>query len=304
MKIIGIAVLVIFGLLLSALLLVLLVPVRYRFLCSYEEELRAEAKITWLLHLLSVSAVYGQSFTVSVRLFGFPLKGKKKEETEYQEDWPDEEIKEADGTEELCGSRQREEGIEETEEKEEESAVKERRPEEETKDIPGVIPERKEGGHGSPRRRKSFSAKGVFSKVKFRFQAFCAKVKEAEEKGKKIRVFLEDPANQRSFGHALRMVKHILPRKLSGTVEFGFEDPSVTGQAAALLSFAYARWGDSLRITPVFDETVLKVQAKGRGRMVLGAVLFWCVRILMNKNIRRLIWGRRRKDGGERDGRE
>lgn len=286
MKIIGIAVLVIFGLLLSALLLVLLVPVRYRFSCSYEEELSAEARITWLLHFLSVSAVYGQSFTVSVRLLGFPLKGRKKEETEYQEDWPDGEIKEADVAEELCGSQQREEGIEET------------------KDIPEFIPEQKEGGHGSRRGRKSFSAEGVFSKVKFRFQAFCAKVKEAEEKGKKIRIFLEDPANRRSFGHALRMVKHILPGKLSGTVEFGFEDPSVTGQAAALLSFAYARWGDSLRITPVFDETVLKVQAKGRGRMVPGAVLFWCVRILMNKNIKRLIWGRRRKDGGERDGRE
>lgn len=301
MKIIGIAVLVIFGLLLSALLLVLLVPVRYRFSCSYEEELSAEARISWLLHFLSVSAVYGQSFTVSVRLLGFPLKGRKKEETEYQEDWPDGEIKEADVAEELCGSRQREEGIEE---KEEESAVKERRPEEETKDIPEFVPEQKEGGHGSRRGRKSFSAEGVFSKVKFRFQAFCAKVKEAEEKGKKIRIFLEDPANRRSFGHALRMVKHILPRKLSGTVEFGFEDPSVTGQAAALLSFAYACWGDALRITPVFDETVLKVQAKGRGRMVPGAVLFWCVRILMNKNIKRLIWGRRRKDGGERDGRE
>lgn len=286
MKIIGIAVLVIFGLLLSALLLVLLVPVRYRFSCSYEEELSAEARITWLLHFLSVSAVYGQSFTVSVRLLGFPLKGRKKEETEYQEDWPDGEIKEADVAEELCGSRQREEGIEET------------------KDIPEFVPEQKEGGHGSRRGRKSFSAEGVFSKVKFRFQAFCAKVKEAEEMGKKIRIFLEDPANRRSFGHALRMVKHILPGKLSGTVEFGFEDPSVTGQAAALLSFAYARWGDSLRITPVFDETVLKVQAKGRGRMVPGAVLFWCVRILMNKNIKRLIWGRRRKDGGERDGRE
>lgn len=287
MKIIGIAVLVIFGLLLSALLLVLLVPVRYRFSCSYEEELSAEARISWLLHFLSVSAVYGQSFTVSVRLLGFPLKGKKKEEeTEYQEDWPDGEIKEADLAEELCGSRQREEGIEET------------------KDIPEFVPEQKEGGHGSRRGRKSFSAEGVFSKVKFRFQAFCAKVKEAEEKGKKIRIFLEDPANRRSFGHALRMVKHILPGKLSGTVEFGFEDPSVTGQAAALLSFAYACWGDALRITPVFDETVLKVQAKGRGRMVPGAVLFWCVRILMNKNIKRLIWGRRRKDGGERDGRE
>lgn len=286
MKIIGIAVLVIFGLLLSALLLVLLVPVRYRFSCSYEEELSAEARITWLLHFLSVSAVYGQSFTVSVRLLGFPLKGRKKEETEYQEDWPDGEIKEADLAEELCGSRQREEGIEET------------------KDIPEFVPEQKEGGHGSRRGRKSFSAEGVFSKVKFRFQAFCAKVKEAEEKGKKIRIFLEDPANRRSFGHALRMVKHILPGKLSGTVEFGFEDPSVTGQAAALLSFAYACWGDALRITPVFDETVLKVQAKGRGRMVPGAVLFWCVRILMNKNIKRLIWGRRRKDGGERDGRE
>lgn len=152
---------------------------------------------------------------------------------------------------------------------------------------------------------KPFSPGKILRKIKFRFQAVCDKVKAVKEKGRKLDKFLTEPANQKSFGHIMKILKHILPRKMKGSLEFGLADPATTGYVTALCSLAYARYGDSLEITPVFDEQVLKARVEGKGRIFLGVILFWSARILMNKNFRDLIFKRgRKKDGGEENGRE
>lgn len=301
LKILGIMVLTVLGLILLAVFLILFVPVRYRFWCSYQEEVKAEVKITWLMHLLSVLATYDQSMKLSIKLLGFPLKGSKKSGEDGKTDG-------------------------ETEEWEADSEGREA--EEDTKNMPGretetlKIDEADSSGFSSElpqdidtsisddsckeaKKSKKLSPKGIAEKIRFRFEAFCDKVKTVEEKGKQIYGFLNDPANRKSFRQIIKMIKHLLPRKLTGSVIFGFEDPSVTGQVCALSSLAYARYGDALSITPVFDKQILEVSGKGKGRIYLGIELFWCVKVLMNQNFRRLLFKRRRKkDGGKYDGRE
>lgn len=58
LKIIGIIILVILGLLLLILLTVLLVPVRYRANVSHGEVLDADARISWLLHIVGARISY------------------------------------------------------------------------------------------------------------------------------------------------------------------------------------------------------------------------------------------------------
>lgn len=327
LKIICIAVLAILGLVLFAVLLMLFVPVRYRLSCSYKEDFTARVKITWLLHILSVLATYDHSLELSIKLFGFPLgKGKRgggeEEEPENGAEGDGEkdggfgkqEREGKDGALERDGVLERDEALEsavpgerdgrEAKEKEPSGGAKADGFSRESADggktftEPPALKESPEKGKG--KKKKSFSLNGIFRKIKFRFLGFCDKVRAVEEKGKKIHGFVTDPANQKSFRHILRMTKHILPRKMEGSLVFGFEDPSVTGQAAALCSLAYARYGDSLQITPLFDEQILEALVKGKGRIFLGIVLYWCLRVLMNKNIRRLLFKRRRKkDGGE-----
>lgn len=310
LKIICIAVLAILGLILTVLFVILFVPVRYRFWCSYREGVGGEVKITWLLHLLSVLATYDQSLKISVKILGIPLGGSKKgrREDETEEGWEDWEKNTDTGTGSENG---RNDGIDNSPEE----LLSEVRKEsgESTADSKNLKdgaesaaqPERSQTEHSQAEHSKKagkirFLPHRILRKIKFRFQALCGKVKEMEEKGKRLRAFLTDKANQKSFRHMLRMIKHILPRKLAGSVKFGFEDPSVTGQVTALCSFAYARYGDALQITPVFNEQVLEALVKGKGRMFVGVVLFWCLRILMNKNIKRLLFKRQpRKNGGE-----
>ena len=82
LKTAGIALLVILGLLLAALLAVLFVPVRYRADGSWREELTASAAITWLLHLVSIRITYEKELSVRVSVCGIRIKtGKKAEPT-------------------------------------------------------------------------------------------------------------------------------------------------------------------------------------------------------------------------------
>lgn len=318
LKILGMVILVVLGLVLTALLLVLLVPVRYRFWCSYEEDAKAKVKVTWLLHLVSVLATYDKSLNLSIRLLGFPLGGSKKKEkdAEWEEDeaggedgdtgdsYPADSREASDTKERYLADSQETGNTQDGHPKDSHSAEEQK--------ADAMQAARSSAGTGYEKEKKirgkkwkSFSPGKLLRKIKFRFQAVCDKVKAVEEKGRKLHQFLTEPANQKSFGHIMKILKHILPRKMKGSLEFGLEDPATTGYVTALCSLAYARYGDSLEITPVFDEQVLKARVEGKGRIFLGVILFWSARILMNKNFRDLIFKRgRKKDGGEENGRE
>lgn len=60
LKIIGIILASVLGLLIALLLIVLFAPIRYRLKAEYEEAFEASAKITWLLRIISFTAEYGK----------------------------------------------------------------------------------------------------------------------------------------------------------------------------------------------------------------------------------------------------
>lgn len=87
LKIIGILLLVLLGLLFSAALLVLVVPLRYRIWMEYRESLKAKVSVSWLLKMAELKAVYDGELDVDVRALWFhPLRdGEKKEPAETEE---------------------------------------------------------------------------------------------------------------------------------------------------------------------------------------------------------------------------
>ena len=87
LKIIGILLLVLLGLLFSAVLLVLVVPLRYRIWMEYRESLKAKVSVSWLLKMAELKAVYDGELDIDVRALWFhPLRdGGKKEPAETEE---------------------------------------------------------------------------------------------------------------------------------------------------------------------------------------------------------------------------
>ena len=84
LKIIGIVLLSLLGLFLVLLLIILFVPVRYRLKGYYKDEFVCHGKITWLLHMVSVSIDYDKEAVTAVKILGIDISSflnKKKEKS-------------------------------------------------------------------------------------------------------------------------------------------------------------------------------------------------------------------------------
>ena len=85
------------------------------------------------------------------------------------------------------------------------------------------------------------------------------------------------------------MLRHIMPRRISGFVRFGFDDPSRTGQVTGIIAMVYPKLPKKLKVQPVFDEKCLDADLTIRGHICLICLLFRGIMILLNKNVRSLI---------------
>ena len=73
LKVIGVILLVILGLILAAVLLILFVPVRYRADVLFDGKPDGEAAVSWLLHLVRIRVSYHEHADVSGRVLWFKL---------------------------------------------------------------------------------------------------------------------------------------------------------------------------------------------------------------------------------------
>lgn len=143
-------------------------------------------------------------------------------------------------------------------------------------------------------------------KLRFSFSQICDKLRQIEEKKQwllekwdGLSEMICDPANQASVRLILRQVKkiigHILPRKGSAALVFGREDPYLMGKVLSYAGFAYPFTHKFLTLSPVFGEDKLEGEVHIRGRIRLGVILGYVLRLLFNKNIRqklRRLYGR------------
>ena len=98
------------------------------------------------------------------------------------------------------------------------------------------------------------------------------------------------------------LLHHILPRRMTGRIHFGFEDPSKTGKMLAYFSMLYPFTKENLVIEPEFEteELILEGDIAFRGRIRLGYLVYVALSVVLNKNIRRQY--KRLRQGGNKDG--
>lgn len=137
-------------------------------------------------------------------------------------------------------------------------------------------------------------------KLKFSFSEICGKLRQIEEKrqwllGKWdwLLQMVHDPKNQASVRLILRQTKkifrHILPKKGSVSLVFGREDPYLMGKLLGYAGAAYPFTHKFLTLQPVFGENRLEGEVHIRGRIRLGVILGYVLRLLLNKNIRQKL---------------
>lgn len=87
-----------------------------------------------------------------------------------------------------------------------------------------------------------------------------------------------------------KLLHHVFPRKISGSVRFGSEDPSVTGAVLAVLGMTFPVHQNRVEIQPVFEnENLLEGNIKMKGRIYGIVPLKIFIELYFDKNIKYII---------------
>lgn len=314
LKIICLILLGILGVILLLILAVLLVPIRFEVCGSLQDKKPAgRAVVSWLLHILSFHVLYEDQLDISVRVFGFRI-GQHETGQDTEDDEDREQKKKNKQKKEKRHHKQEKEDrpgkAEESEKERESGKVQEPDKVRESGKIqdPGKVQESEKvqepeapgcDGH-TPGRKTVFPFRRICDKLragvrKIREKLYAVRMKllGLKEKKEQVQAFFQDDANRATIKLAkrqvIRLIRHVLPRKMSGRVRFGFDDPYTTGQILTYVSPFYGWYAGKVELIPVFEEAVLEGALKVRGRIRIGTVLAIAVRMLYDKNFRRIL---------------
>ena len=280
LKIVLLILAAVLGLGILVLALLLFVPVRYEIHIRKKEELQAEARVHWLLHLIRLPVSYlDGELSAKVKVLFFTVKDLLAGEQEIREgarevftDWEeDTEADREEQTETAAGQDAEEADAGETSAEAVEKEV-EKEPENRTEEPA----HKKKKASGSP-------VKSKLRNLKYTLHRFYVKIK-------RIKRFATDERTRAAVSLAWsqlkRLLRRLLPRKVRGEVRFGTGDPALTGQILGGISIFYPLFMDNVKVTPDFQETVLEgeLYAKGRIRLFTVARIAW--KLYRDKNIR------------------
>lgn len=296
LKIIGIILLVLIGLILLAAVVILLVPIRYHGEGAREEKiLSGSVKLTWLLHMISASASLSEDGTkIRVCLFGKTIYPKTKKPPKQ--------------------SKAKKMPKQEAPKKSEKSEKPKQQSDTVSKDV-ATIYEPQKPIPELPKKEKSArpDVKSKFEAIKQKLLAVKEKFIDSKAGIQKVKnkidywknLLTSDPVKE-AVGFLWKKTKgllhHILPRRMTGRIHFGFEDPSKTGKTLAYFSMLYPFTKENLVIEPEFEteELILEGDIAFRGRIRLGYLVYVALSVVLNKNIRRQY--KRLRQGGNKDG--
>lgn len=299
LKIIGIILLVILGLLLAAALTVLFVPFRYRIWLEYRESLKAKVSVSWLLRLLEVKAVYDEGLDVDVRVLWFhPLRGDGDEAAEMEDETPEKTQQESKQPKENSeqSQKQSEQLMKQAEKQAEKQSEKSSAREStinQNGDDSQTAKTNSTSATKSRWKRISDFEKRLKNRIRRKWDGIRGKITS-------VRDFVTNERNQRVFfmilGQSKRLLHHILPKKVLLQADIGFDDPATTGNVLAAVSILYAFYGDRIQVTPYFDQEILQGEFEASGRICSGVLLYLAAKVWFHKDFRMLR--KEYKDGG------
>ena len=275
LKVIGIILLVVLALILTALLCVLFVPVKYRAVGSFDNtDIRAKAHASWLFHLFALHIEYADETDGYIRLV-FVKKGLFADSLgDNYEAFNDDVMDDAAKTE--------------TEDKISEN----------TGDGPKIpadesehITDEQAEDECTASTHNGYRSVTDENQHKKQFKDKSDKIKNCIYKLKRE---YSDERNKVAFLHLKKelfiILKRICPRRLKLTMVYSTGSPDTTGISLGILACFPVGYTNRWRITPDFESE--KPYAKGsfdiKGHVIVISILAATLRILFDKNCRRL----------------
>lgn len=285
-KIIGIVLLSLLVLLLVLIFLILFVPFRYRVQSSYHSKLKGIVKVTWLLHMISLTISYTDGkVDKKIKFFGISIRKMKKKTHVQRTNDKNKHVAVRNDDKTINANR----------------AIKETNLEFSSDENDADFDEKIQN-KTVQEEKISFRKKLVmFFKMLFnRVKNFKYTLDKMYDKLVSIKndidfyiEFLQDEHNIEAmklcFEQACVILKHVKPRKVCIAVIVGTEDPATLGSILAILGIIYPFFHGDLHITPDFEQSIFDMDADIRGHITMFVFLRVAWIIYFNKNFKRMI---------------
>ena len=306
LAILGIILLGILGLVILILLIVCLVPLRYRVDLhgtSSLEDLKAQARITWLLRLLRVDLGYiKKEFSTRVRIAWKKISGDDRD-AEPEKEEAKASRKEKEKAQSASDVKEKKEELKPEEKVPEEDKPAEEESEEEEKTEPQADakaeeepePAEKPKEKKETKKKKEKKPKAARQKKerRFTFDRICGTIDEIRLDKDEVLAFFETKSHRKLMRHVIKRAKKLgkklLPRTFKVTGELGFEDPYTTGLLAAGLSALYPRIEKWDLPALNFEEQAMDLDGFIKGKLKLGSFIWFALPLLADINLYRTI---------------
>lgn len=275
LKVIGIILLVVLALILTALFCVLFVPVKYRAVGSFDNtDIRAKAHVSWLFHLFALHIEYADETDGYIRLAFVKRKLFDDADSDYENDEKAAEASDDDVMDEAAKTETEDKVSENTGDEPKISADENQHIKQQTKLAhQKTYKKRSEKPHKKQFKDKSEKIKNCIYKLKREYS---------------------DERNKAAFLHLKKelfiILKRICPRRLKLTMVYSTGSPDTTGISLGILACFPVGYTNRWRITPDFESE--NPYAKGsfdiKGHVIVISILAATLRILFDKNCRRL----------------
>ena len=303
LKITGIVIACILGLVILIVAAVLFVPVRYKADADYHGKFKAHAKMSWL-GILRVIVSYDEELAIKAKALFITVYNNNDENSKASEYKKAKKKKEKKPEENIFSVSDKE--AEKLTEKEEKPQIKMAEAVNETKEDVQDVKETVSEDESGDTQKKS-----LFDKVKDKCFAIYTKIKEIiklikdtvkkvsgaadrlKEKVSKAKEFVTDEDNKALFHFLVEqlkaLIKVIRPKKYRINARIGFEDPATMGKVLAYVSILYGMSGVDLSLEPVFGENVKEGSIFLKGNICIFSVLLIALRVYRNEQFKKFI---------------
>ncbi len=311
LKALGILLLVLLFLVLLIVCTVLFLPFCYRAQVLKEEEgfacVKASGRVSWLFGAVALTASYEeQKPEAQILLFGASLetwKRRLKKIRRGEASVPRTEENETENA--LEAEKTAEQKAPDQKEKQQKVTAQKEQPEQEQEpDAPKKSILERFFGRIEYLPEKLLNLASRLLQTAFRLLELPFRLLEKLEqkiqagrrlkrKWESVKKFFRSKMFREALLHAKKEVLYFLkkaaPKKVTGTVRFGFDDPALTGEALGILGMIYGKLPKDLSIQPDFEQEILRgdVRMKGSFQAVTAAGI--ALRLFRDQNLRKTI---------------
>lgn len=311
LKALGILLLVLLFLMLLIVCTVLFLPFCYRAQVLKEEEgfacVKASGRVSWLFGAVALTASYEeQKPEAQILLFGASLetwKRRLKKIRRGEASVPRTEENETENA--LEAEKTAEQKAPDQKEKQQKVTAQKEQPEQEQEpDAPKKSILERFFGRIEYLPEKLLNLASRLLQTAFRLLELPFRLLEKLEqkiqagrrlkrKWESVKKFFRSKMFREALLHAKKEVLYFLkkaaPKKVTGTVRFGFNDPALTGETLGILGMIYGKLPKDLSIQPDFEQEILQgdVRMKGSFQAVTAAGI--ALRLFRDQNLRKTI---------------